>query len=339
QAGRKGNFGLVIGIAREGNEKALKTNGADIVVSDIEEIGLDGIIQWFKSGLEKDNWSISYFDYDTGKEKTREALLTVGNGYFGTRGAMEESEQNGDSYPATYMAGVYNRLISKVSDKDVENEDFVNVINWLPVTFRIDNDEWLEAGNITISEIERVLYFNNGTLYRKMVIVDHKGRETLIKSLRIASMNDPHMAALEYSITPQNYDGKITVKSGLHGDHINAGVERYKQLNQKHLEPVDQGGKENCHYTVVKTIQSKIKIAAAAKLIVNLGDQAIKPEYKLLLSKGRSEIMFEQTISKGKTLIITKIVGLFKSSDALAGDPVRAAREAIAPFDSFNDVL
>ena len=339
QAGKKGNFGLVIGIAREGNEKALKTNGADIVVNDIEKIGLSGIIQWFKSGLEKDNWSISYFDYDPGKEKTREALLTVGNGYFGTRGAMEESEQNRDNYPATYMAGVYNRLISKVSEKDVENEDFVNVINWLPVTFRIDNDEWLDFGKITISEIERVLHFNNGTLYRKMLITDHKGRVTLIKSVRIASMSDPHMAALEYSIIPQNYDGKITVKSGLYGDHINAGVERYKQLNQKHLEPLDQGGKENCHYTVVRTVQSQIEIAAAAKLIVNVEGDTIKPEYEVLVSPGRSDVMFEQRLTKGKTLTITKIVGLFKSSDALPGDPVRAAREAIAPFDSFNDVL
>ena len=339
QAGKKGNFGLVIGIAREGNEKALKTNGADIVVKDIEEIGLSGIIQWFKSGLEKDNWSISYFDYDTGKEKTREALLTVGNGYFGTRGAMEESEQNGDNYPASYMAGVYNRLISKVSEKDVENEDFVNVINWLPITFRVDDDEWLDFEKVTITEIERVLHFNNGLLYRKMLITDNKGRVTLIKSVRIASMSDPHMAALEYSIIPQNYDGKITVKSGLYGDHINAGVERYKQLNQKHLVPVDQGGKENSHYTVVKTVQSQIEIAAAEKLIVNVDSRTIKPEYKLLVSQGRSDLMFEQSLGKGKILTITKIVGLFKSPDVFPGNPVRAAQEAIAPFNSFNDVL
>ena len=43
QAGSKGNFGLVLGIAREENEKELIINGADIVVKDIAEIGLDGI--------------------------------------------------------------------------------------------------------------------------------------------------------------------------------------------------------------------------------------------------------------------------------------------------------
>ncbi len=48
QAGVKGNFGLVIGIARENNAKELQAAGADIVVRDLEEIGgIDGINQVF----------------------------------------------------------------------------------------------------------------------------------------------------------------------------------------------------------------------------------------------------------------------------------------------------
>ncbi len=39
QAGRKGNFGLVLGIAREGNAAELLKNGAHKVVSDISELG------------------------------------------------------------------------------------------------------------------------------------------------------------------------------------------------------------------------------------------------------------------------------------------------------------
>ena len=37
QAGRNGNFGLVIGVARKGNVEELKKNGADIVVKDLSE--------------------------------------------------------------------------------------------------------------------------------------------------------------------------------------------------------------------------------------------------------------------------------------------------------------
>lgn len=43
QAGAKGNFGLVIGVAREHNEEELKTNGADVVVDDLSQLSIDDI--------------------------------------------------------------------------------------------------------------------------------------------------------------------------------------------------------------------------------------------------------------------------------------------------------
>ena len=43
QAGVKGHFALVIGVAREGNEEALQTAGADLVVSDLSAVTLDQI--------------------------------------------------------------------------------------------------------------------------------------------------------------------------------------------------------------------------------------------------------------------------------------------------------
>jgi beta-phosphoglucomutase family hydrolase len=41
QAGTAGNFGLVIGVARENNSHELKTNGADFVVEDLSEMNVD----------------------------------------------------------------------------------------------------------------------------------------------------------------------------------------------------------------------------------------------------------------------------------------------------------
>jgi len=48
QAGKKGNFGLTIGIARENNRKELEEAGADLVVEDLEEIGgMEGLNELF----------------------------------------------------------------------------------------------------------------------------------------------------------------------------------------------------------------------------------------------------------------------------------------------------
>jgi len=47
QAGAKGNFGLVLGIAREDNESELLKNGADRVITDFSEISLSILERWF----------------------------------------------------------------------------------------------------------------------------------------------------------------------------------------------------------------------------------------------------------------------------------------------------
>lgn len=48
-AGRKGGFGLVIGVAREGNEKELKENGADVVITDFEGVDTRKVAEWFNN--------------------------------------------------------------------------------------------------------------------------------------------------------------------------------------------------------------------------------------------------------------------------------------------------
>ena len=50
-----------------------------------------------------------------------------------TRGALPEARADDVNYPGTYVAGLYNRLVSEIAGRKVENEDLVNVPNWLPL--------------------------------------------------------------------------------------------------------------------------------------------------------------------------------------------------------------
>jgi hypothetical protein len=49
QAGSKGHFGLVLGVARENNADDLRRNGADLVVGDLSEISIGKIDSWFNN--------------------------------------------------------------------------------------------------------------------------------------------------------------------------------------------------------------------------------------------------------------------------------------------------
>ncbi len=339
QAGKKGNFGLVLGLAREGNEKELRQNGADIVVPDIGEIGLEGIIDWFENGLEKDNWSLTYIDYDPKKERSREALLTVGNGYFGTRGALEEVSANEHNYPGTYVAGLYNRLVSRVADRAIENEDFVNIPNWLKITFRVDDGEWFDPNNTHILDIYRELNFKTGLLSKVMVVRDALGRETLIQSGRIASMADPHLAAMEYALWPLNYGGRVIVKSTLDGNIMNDGVTRYRQLNQQHLKPQSQGAEGNLSWISVNTTQSEIEIAEAAKLRIFRDGKFIEPEISHDLSDVCVASSLEVELVKQQVLKVEKTVAIYTSRADDVEQPLAFSRESVLNVASFDVLL
>lgn len=49
QAGVNGGFGLVVGVAREGNAKELKAHGADVAVEDFAGVTLQTLAEWFKN--------------------------------------------------------------------------------------------------------------------------------------------------------------------------------------------------------------------------------------------------------------------------------------------------
>lgn len=338
QAGRNGNFGLVLGVARENNHRELLREGADLVVSDLSEISEDDIDRWFDEGLAVDNWSVVYHDYDPIKEKSRESLLAVGNGYICTRGAMEESLAEEHSYPATYMAGAYNRLVSKVGDRDLVNEDFVNIPNWLPITFKIDEGEWFDINNYKIGSIERRLDFRTGQLSRDLTVEDPKGRSTRIRSVRLVSMANRHLAGLSYTITPLNYSGKITVRCQLRADHINAGVARYAELNQEHLKPLGASAEKGILTISAATTESDIKFAQTAVTKLVLDGSACRAETSERTAEGVAETAYSLEVRKGSSLRVEKLVAICSSLDSGHTDPQTAATRVIEATSSFESL-
>jgi beta-phosphoglucomutase family hydrolase len=327
QAGKNGNFGLVLGIAREGNSNELLEGGADVVVNDIDEIGYEGICRWFDEGLPRDNWELVYHGYDPGLEKTRETLLTTGNGYFGTRGAPEEASAGDVHYPATYMAGLFNRLSSKVGGREIENEDFVNVTNYLPLTFRIDGGEWLEAGKTAVLSVHRRLQMDKGILSREMIVRDGQGRETMVQSERFASMDDPRLAVVRYNVTPLNYAGTIEIRTGLTAGHINDGVERYRSLNQKHLEALQAGAEGNLQFLEAKTTQSGIIIGMASRIMAEKGNTLLQATPEHHTGKDFVYSSIRAALTQNEPLGIMKTTTIFRSGDGSSHDPLKSAVE------------
>ena len=339
QAGAKGGFGLTLGLDREGNREALEKNGADMVLNDISELGgIPAMERWFDTRVEELKWNLIYRDYNLEKEMSREALLTVGNGFFATRGSMEEVAANESNYPGSYMAGLYNRRKSKLGDRWVENEDFVNFINWIPVTFRLKGEEWFDPNKHSFKLEERRLDLKAGILYRSLVVNHKNGLKTRVESRRFVSMDNPHLAGLEYRILPLNYSDELEVCSSINGDLINDGVKRYRELDQHHLEQLGQGRLDETGYVLVKTNQSDIYILVSEKLTLLQGSKKIAVS-DFQTGRGRINTIFNLKVKKGESIELKKLVSVRNSRDFETIDPDRVFAVPELDKNSFDVLL
>ncbi len=350
QAGRYGNFGLTLGIARAIDGSLLRRFGADIVVRDLAEFSVDDLEAWFSRGIEDDGWNLGYIGLDPGDEKLRETLCTVGNGYLGTRGCFEGEKASFSFYPGTYIAGVFNKLPSVVHDREIFNNDFVNCPNWLPIRFRVGSGEFVSPLSMELLSYSQTLHMREGMLERVILCKDGLGRITRIRSRRFASMADPHLCALSYDLTPVNYSSPITVRSSLDGNVINEGVPRYKALNSNHLSLVDSGSARGSGgnapddgvFLQVETNQSGYRIAMQARTRLLLRGKPLAVSRNVFQEEAEVGEELHFHAEENATYVVEKVVAICTSLDdrsrwaANVADPGEAAQAALTGAGSFD---
>ena len=93
--------------------------------------------------------------------------------------------------------------------RPVLNEDLVNLPNWLVLKLRIGGDEPVTLKNVELLSYRHEVDFRNATVMRTLRFRDRQGRETTLASKRFVSMADMHQAALEWTITAENWSGPV----------------------------------------------------------------------------------------------------------------------------------
>ncbi|AKD05334.1 glycosyl hydrolase family 65 protein [Pontibacter korlensis] len=284
-----------------------------------------------------ERFSISYDDWVPEEQKLREALCTLGNGYFATRGAAEENSNNEFNYSGTYLAGGYNRVETEISGRTIENEDFVNFPNWLCLSFRPEGDEWLNLALYKVLDYRQTLYMKIGIFERDFRVEDSLGRRTHIQSRRIVSMRDRHMAGLQWHLTPENWSGPIEIRTALDGTVINDNVERYSELESHHLDPLlTEQLTDNSIMLVVETKQSKIKMAQAARTNLYHQQQPLEPATETNQREGYIGQILRFEVAEGESYVVEKIVAFYTSNDRAISEPALEARKDIARAGRFE---
>lgn len=284
-------------------------------------------------------WTLSYGTYDPDAEGLREALCTLGNGYFATRGAAPESHADGIHYPGTYVSGLYNRLRTDIGGRQVENEDLVNCPNWLPLEFRIEDGPWFSVDQVHIEEYRQEVDLRRAVLRRHIRFVDESGRTTTVSQRRFVHMGNRHLAALETTIESHDWHGKLEVVSAIDGTVGNRGVSRYSDLASKHLESVAETTHDDMVLVRVRTSQSRIEIAVGARTRVYSGGERLHVERAYVSRCGYAAHGFVLDLSPGSPVTIEKMASLFTSRDRAVADAESEALQLLERARGFEEVL
>ncbi|MFF4547858.1 glycoside hydrolase family 65 protein [Streptomyces sp. NPDC001406] len=284
-------------------------------------------------------WTWEYDGYEPADERLRESLCALGNGYVATRGALPECAADGVHYPGTYVAGCYNRLTSDVAGRRVENEDMVNLPDWLPLRFRPTGPQrptgadWLTPDTAEVLDHRMVLHLDSGLLERLTRYGLGDGRALRVRQLRIVHMADPHLAALRTEFTAEGHTGELEVEATLDGGVTNAGVARYRDLDGRHLTHVVTGtAAPDTVWLRCRTRTSDIRIGMAARLtaFAPVSDRHEPP---------RAVQRLTLPLTAGRTVTVDKTVALHTSRDPAISDPLRAAVDRVGAAPGFDELL
>lgn len=243
------------------------TNQLDVVVVSQHSVAKFGLDISVKAQVQYDQWHLNYYGvYHDKKEYGQESLLTLGNGFFGLRGAFVEANESKDYYPGTYIAGLFDQLTTNIEGRDVENEDFVNAPNAQYLSFQVENGDVFDLEDAEIDDLYKSLDFKSGELKLDMIVKLPDGKRVRVETTKYADMINWHHYSIMYQLTPLNFTGNITLVSKLDGSVINANVDRYKDFKSRHLDIIRTEEAGTTNYMFAQTKTSKVKLAIATDL-------------------------------------------------------------------------
>lgn len=317
EAGRRGGFGLVVGVDRGGNRDALATHGADLVVADLGELTVAELEVRLRDKRESVvSWQVEQEGFDPAREHDMESIFTVGNGYLGVRGALDTPVPG--SQGDLFVAGVYDR---KHPERPYSEMEFLTpgrgdypyselVSAPFPFRLRLGVDgRPLDLAGPHWRKHRRVLDLRQGVLYGHAEYETDTDRRTVVRTSRCASLEDLHVLLQEITVCLENHSGTAELDASLADPDL--------ATHHPHLVPLEAGAADAAldvhHFT---TRASDIAICVAARTT--------------LVGSGRDAVRWQVPAAIGETLAFRRIVAVYTSRDGV--EPLSAAVERARKF-------
>ncbi|HAT55098.1 MAG TPA: glycoside hydrolase family 65 protein [Lactobacillus sp.] len=300
----------IIGVNHQRIDMGLAlSNMLNIPVVSQETANRNGLAEAVENKRQYNQWHLDYYgEYASKRNYGQEAMLTIGNGFYGLRGAYLAANADADNYPGMYVAGLFNQLTTTINGRDVVNEDLVNLPNAQYLSFSIDHQDPFTVNKENISDIYRSLDLHTGVLTTTMLVSLPTGHLLKICAQRVADMNQWHRFAIRYEVTPMNFEGTITIFSRIDGSVVNGNVDRYKAFDGRHFDVTETTINGPDAMLSGQTKTSKVQFSIGSHLM----SQEMTPDTKI--NESVTDDVLEQNFSfkaqSGTTYVVEKAVAI-----------------------------
>jgi alpha,alpha-trehalose phosphorylase len=263
-------------------------------------------------------WKIIETDFYARFLSQTETLFAIGNGYVGMRGNHDEGiphSQAGtfingfhETWPIVYNEGAFGFAQT--------GQTMLNVTDAKVFKLYVD-DEPFYLPTASLQLFVRTLDMQKGTLERNVLWETAAGKQVLIESKRLVSLQHRHVAAISYQVTILNADAPVVISSEVAGNQANQeSVEdprRAKGFRYKVLLPREHYAKKKRLMMAHRSHNSGMTMACAVDHLVDTeADYTCKSECDGELGK----VVFSVNAKRGKPVQICKFITYHTSRHA-----------------------
>jgi maltose phosphorylase len=259
-----------------------------------------------KNYIKQHEWQIIEEGFDPRLNKISESIFSIANGKMGQRANFEET-YSGETLQGNYVAGVYYPDKTRVGWwKNGYPEYFAKVLNatnWISLAITV-NDEVLDLNTCKVLEFSRVLDMQKGTLTRQFEAELKNGNILKVEAVRFCSIVDDEAGLIKYTVTPQNFDGKITVKSALDGNVKNEDSNYDEKFwNEITVKQVDDFALIN-----LETKRTSFRVATAMSTVIIQDEKSLDLTPSFDYKEKYVEQNFDFQVKKNQSTSIYKYV-------------------------------
>ncbi|KAB1645316.1 glycoside hydrolase family 65 protein [Gulosibacter chungangensis] len=182
-----------------------------------------------------DPWALVETRFDPSILGRTESLFAVGNGYLGMRGNIDEGREASEH--GTYINGLHETWPIRHAEEAFGfarvGQTIVNAPDPKVIRLYVDDEPFI-LSTAEIVSYERRLDFLNGTLNRDVTWRTSSGKHVRIRSSRLVSFTERHLAIIDYEVELLDADASIVISSQLLNRQD--GVDEYRDQPQPPTE-------------------------------------------------------------------------------------------------------